>query len=746
MKVLRIAIVAILSFSACVIYAEGISFRQDGNKWSINNDNRVLFHGTGIVDFNSLPPFIAEVVDMIGDPESPVPVRTGRQVNAAAEAETVVGPFIQTEWHQFAPYNDSMPVIAGNHVPAGCTTIATAQLVNYYRYMKPWSTDYFQIAYGDVQHKDIYRWYDPQDVWCQERVYRIRHTSEGWTDDITPAELCEEIAIAQRSTFKPDETGTFVDDQWRAVLKLFGYEAEYIDPSADKIPALLREQLDLERPVLISGANSAETGHSFICDGYNSDGEFHLNLGWGEGWNCWSAVDAWEYGKNNLIILYPDYDGNAPYVIETEPGTAVFRNLTTGETFSSLMQFSSTIDRDTGLPDSSSVMSDLQLTAGRYEYYIEYSTGKKLSAALPAPNALETYTLYNHSSSDFTASACEIEIPYPCSMTFYATYGLHGLNMILQSFDRGTVSIGDVSFSLTGAESTYKAERQADYSQTVYDDGQVIGTYIVTLDNVPAGRYAISGTGRNDDIGDFSIGMDPTMEVDFGYRELTDRNYGSLEYYKWLQAFERPVWSIDGSDAYPPMKIILPGGENDLYTVVLFYETGAAQRFGIFAQDVRDKPADVPECIYVLGADSEFDPTNPGYVLMPTEQKGIYSGIVDIDYMVFMLGTVRTEDIMEFMSLGFGAAQNGSSLGQDTPVEIRKASSKYIYVREYGEVALTVDLNTMTVSMSPAAAIDDIAQDSADSSITDMSGRSIMPDAVPVPGIYIRDGRKFMVR
>ncbi len=742
MRLSRFAIIAILSILTCAASAGNISFLQYENEWFISHGENVLFHGTGKVDFNNLPPFIAEVVAELDSTEPSVPAR---RAAARKEGNTVIGPIIQTEWHQYAPYNELMPVIDGNNVPAGCTTIATAQLVNYYRYMKPWSTDYFQIAYGDVQHGDIYKWYDPQDVWCQERVYRIHHTSEGWTEDITPAKLCEEIAIAQRSTFKPGETGTFVNDQWRAILKLFGYEAKYIDPTADRIPALLQEQLDMGRPVLISGVNSALTGHSFICDGYNSNGEYHLNLGWGEGWNCWSAVNAWEYGKNNLITLYPDYDGNSPYVIETEPGTAVFRNLTTGETFSSLMTVSGNYDSATGLPDSSSVMYEVQLTAGRYEYYVEYSDGRKLSAALPDPSAWETFTLYNHSSSDFIASSCEISIPYPCHVTFYATYDIYGLNMILQSFDRGTVNAGDISLSLTGADSDYKASGKADYSQTVYDDGQAIGTYIVKLDNVPAGKYTISGTGHNDEVGDFHIGINPT--VDIGFIEVTDRNYGSLDYYKWLQYYQMPMWSCDSNDEYPPMKIILSGDTQDMYTVVLFYETGAGQRIGIYAQNIKEKPADIPECIYVLGADSEFNPADPGFVLMPTGQKGIYSGIVNFDNIVFMLGTVRTEDIMEFLSLGFGAAQEHALLGLHSPVSIRRASSNYIYVQEYGEMALTVDLNAMTVNMSPASAVGTpVTAPSDDACVTDLYGRKFSPDTVLPHGIYIRNGSKHLVR
>jgi ribosomal protein S19 len=58
------------------------------------------------------------------------PVKTSRR---AAEAWPAIKPMTMTKWFQGAPYNDLLPTdeVIGHYL-AGCMTIATAQLVNYW--------------------------------------------------------------------------------------------------------------------------------------------------------------------------------------------------------------------------------------------------------------------------------------------------------------------------------------------------------------------------------------------------------------------------------------------------------------------------------------------------------------------------------------------------------------------------------------------------------------------------------------
>ena len=65
--------------------------------------------------------------------------------------------------------------------------------------------------------------------------------------------------------------------------------------------AMLKGELDAKRPIMYAGTgyedpNDEETayGHSFVCDGYDSDNLFHFNFGWGNWCDGYYDIDALE--------------------------------------------------------------------------------------------------------------------------------------------------------------------------------------------------------------------------------------------------------------------------------------------------------------------------------------------------------------------------------------------------------------------------------------------------------------------
>jgi hypothetical protein len=64
---------------------------------------------------------------------------------------------------------------------------------------------------------------------------------------------------------------------------------------------MLKEELDAGRPILYSANDPSAGGHAFICDGYNSNGYFHFNLGW------YGTCDGW-YASTSLRMVHRDGD------------------------------------------------------------------------------------------------------------------------------------------------------------------------------------------------------------------------------------------------------------------------------------------------------------------------------------------------------------------------------------------------------------------------------------------------------
>ena len=95
--------------------------------------------------------------------------------------------------------------------------------------------------------------------------------------------LMRDLGYASHMSYSTVESGTADINMIGALWTNFGYdkyirilERDYC--TAEDFNAILRSELDAQRPVLMSGANDG--GHTYVCDGYDERGYFHINYGW----------------------------------------------------------------------------------------------------------------------------------------------------------------------------------------------------------------------------------------------------------------------------------------------------------------------------------------------------------------------------------------------------------------------------------------------------------------------------------
>lgn len=588
----------LIALSCWAYYASAhsafVSFHQYDNEWSITHGDDVLFHGSGHVDFNNMPPFIKHVVDSLNTIQPGTNTRNKSNVRKQiANSSVVVGPFITTSWNQEAPYNSLMPTIDGVHVPAGCSTISTAQVINYYKYMLPWTTKYDQIYYGNgtLESKCI-SWYDPSEVMCPEPVYHINYSFTGWSENINPAKLCEAIAFAQHAMFTPEETFTYIDQQANAIMKNFGYKIQIVVTDVAMISEMLIAQLDIQRPVILNARDNNYIGHSFIVDGYNSEGEFHLNMGWGEAWNCWSIPELWVYNQEiYAIMLYPDYDDESLFLREDEPGTAIFHNLTTGETFKAEMTDTPGINGYTGLFLHNIYGFNTKLTAGEYEFCIEYSSGKQISCPTRAPLARELFSDYDYYTTELVKGTSKLQVPYDCRLIFYAQQARSLLEIILDYFALDSYYVGDVEISITNQDSTLNELIPTIFSEKAELDADGYGGYgkyqTQHIKNIPAGNYRISANIHSETLGEIKVGVGagtfPCSGNDFV--EMNILQYIESERSEWLWEGARARWSDESKPYIEPLMVALPEQETEgSYTLIMNLETGRRNVIEIFAK------------------------------------------------------------------------------------------------------------------------------------------------------------------
>ena len=217
-----------------------------------------------------------------------------------------IEPLIKTNWYQIVPYYNECPLydgadssLAGKRCMTGCTPTATAQVMNYYQWPKAITDSLpgydIETTYKDekkVWHIDAlppvtFAWEDMLDCYLEPRdgSWQPKEILGTEAQQQAVATLMRYCGQAMKTTYSPAGSATSTDAQYAALVKDFGYTAAtqinfrtlY---TIDEWEDIIYGELAANRPVLYNGYSESE-GHSFICDGYDGDGLFHINWGWG---------------------------------------------------------------------------------------------------------------------------------------------------------------------------------------------------------------------------------------------------------------------------------------------------------------------------------------------------------------------------------------------------------------------------------------------------------------------------------
>ena len=232
--------------------------------------------------------------------------RNGTQRQTRTNGRTAIEPLIKTNWYQIVPYYNECPLYdgadssqRGKRCLTGCTATATAQVMNYYQWPQEITDSLpgydIETTYKDekkVWHIDAlppvtFAWQDMLDCYLEPRDGSLQPKEILGTEaqQQAVATLMRYCGQAMKTTYGPAASATSTDAQYAALVKVFGYTAAtkicfrtlY---AIDEWEDIIYGELAAGRPVLYHGYTESE-GHSFVCDGYDGDGLFHINWGWG---------------------------------------------------------------------------------------------------------------------------------------------------------------------------------------------------------------------------------------------------------------------------------------------------------------------------------------------------------------------------------------------------------------------------------------------------------------------------------
>lgn len=399
-----------------IVYSDGnVSIVQQTDGWRVMHFKKVVAHGDGIIDTQNLPPAFKDFLDHYAAlPQTQSPRRS-----LSKSVSATYGPLLKTQWSQNSPYNDLCPESGGLRTVTGCTTIASAQLMYYYGYCRPfevsgtnntWLEDIKSDYITNVYKKNGYIYYD-YELSCNTDFNLIYQN----TADLSKFIAC--VAFAQKAFFGKYSTSTMTYDQLSALQNLFGYQCETHDIVSLSDQSLIENAIKKGMPVLISGNDSNGNGHSFIIDGYNGT-EFHINYGWGGNSDGWFA-DTQYPEHNNITIAHPDIENfatmqNAPKLLHI-----------TGNGISKTIAM---------LPSNDDVMSyvqseNIELESGEYEFWYEYPDGTTIAPYTTSTAKLEEglasygcfvsspakFKLDKNYQIEFTHNVCKAEIKARCT-------------------------------------------------------------------------------------------------------------------------------------------------------------------------------------------------------------------------------------------------------------------------------------------------------------------------------------------
>lgn len=229
-------------------------------------------------------------------------------------AQPAIAPLMTSRWNQTAPYNRYCPLDTnGRRCVTGCVATAMAQVMYYHRTNSVAETIQEIPAYvtsngvvvdaipagSSIDWDNMVDAYNSSIATTEEQKDAVAHlmrycgssvlmdyssgSSSAYSARVAPA-LVAFFNYSSRTKYRFRNNCGLTDEEWEDFIY---------------------NELSNSRPVYYSGVSSTNVAHAFVCDGYDGDGFFHLNWGWGSSGAYFrlSAID----GDDTSLLTYSHY-------------------------------------------------------------------------------------------------------------------------------------------------------------------------------------------------------------------------------------------------------------------------------------------------------------------------------------------------------------------------------------------------------------------------------------------------------
>ena len=270
---------------------------------------------------------------------------------------TSVSPLISTTWDQQTYYNSLCPYdsVEGVRTVTGCVATAMGQLMRYWSHP---DTGYGGHTYVHSSYGSMSARFDSGYSWTT--MPSQLDASSSAAEVYAVASLLHDVGVAVEmdyGTATSGGSGAYTHGSGQvsqpsaenALRYYFKYKSSLhtvrkADVSDSAWYALLRHELDNGRPVMYDGYDSV-SGHTFLCDGYDSAGLFHFNWGWSGNSDGYYAVGHLDFPgstsfhsfnlRNTILIgIEPNGAFGSNTVVSASANNSSYGSVSGGGTFS----------------------------------------------------------------------------------------------------------------------------------------------------------------------------------------------------------------------------------------------------------------------------------------------------------------------------------------------------------------------------------------------------------------------------
>ena len=239
----------------------------------------------------------AEEIEGLGTdiPDSMFPVSASPQrAPHHVKIHNAILPLIRTAWNQGSTdddypngyiYNTMTPTLNGKHCLTGCVATAGAQIMYYYQHPKT-ATQPVPGYNWRSQNQELtglpattFRWADMKTTYS--------YTDQGTVAETAVSELMLYCGWAARMNYGIDISDAQEYTMACNMVDYFDYDPytlQSVNREAYSIcewDSIIYHELAEQRPIIVSGNSWLGGGHAFLCDGYDGEGFYHFNWGWG---------------------------------------------------------------------------------------------------------------------------------------------------------------------------------------------------------------------------------------------------------------------------------------------------------------------------------------------------------------------------------------------------------------------------------------------------------------------------------